>query len=349
VSTLNSNRQILRVARDLGLTGLEGPVEQITEYCVQRIEVISSTYDVKSLAELEQVVACSLNLQFEEIWSDADIEKTVQKYAVSEGDFVFATIRTHFNDDTFGTTFLRKKTSPSEPNRYVAVIDCRGAKAQRRFFTRWHEIAHLLTLPPKEGQPVNRSSIKKSPTEQLMDIIAGKVGYFDPVFKPLLEQVVRNQGALTFAAVESLRSTHCPSASFQATLIACVPRASCPAIYLEAKMGHKKHELRALDPNQLRLFEDDGPEARLRIARVTANDHARACGLRFDRNMEVPEESTIARLFPESDPTTGARDATGTENLSLWTHSDGTALGSTDVVVEARRINDLIFALVRPT
>jgi hypothetical protein len=347
VSTLNSNRRILRLARDLGLTGLEGPVEQITEYCFQRIEAISSTLNINSLAELEQVVARSLNLQFEEIWSDADIERIVQKYAVSEGDFVFATVRTHFNADTFGTTFVRKKTSPSGPNRYVAVIDCRGAKAQRRYFTRWHEIAHLLALPPKEGQPVNRSSIKKSPTEQLMDIIAGTVGYFDPVFKPLLEQAVRNHGALTFAAIESLRTTHCPSASFQATLIASVPRAPCAAIYLEAKMGHKKNELRALDPGQLRLFEDDGPAPKLRIAQVTANDHARTHGLRFDRNMEVPEESSIARLFTVCGATTGARDASGTENLSLWTHSDGTALGSTDVVIEARRINDSIFALVR--
>jgi hypothetical protein len=126
VSSLNSNRQILCLARDLGLSGLEGPVEQITEYCVQRIEAISSRLNINSLAELEQVVARSLNLQIEEIWSDADVEKIVQKYAVSEGDFIFATVRTHFNADTFGTTFLRKKTSPSEANRYVAVIDCRG-------------------------------------------------------------------------------------------------------------------------------------------------------------------------------------------------------------------------------
>jgi hypothetical protein len=181
-----------------------------------------------------------------------------------------------------------------------------------------------------------------------MDIIAGKVGYFDPVLKPLLEQVIRDHGALNFAAIESLRSTHCPSASFQATLIACVQRAPCPAIYLEARLGHKKHELRALDPNQLRLFDDDGPEAKLRIAQVTANDHARTQGLRFDRNMEVPDGSAIARLFKECDPTSGTRDATGTENLSLWTHSDGTSLGCTDVVVEARKINDFIFALVRP-
>ena len=247
MSVLNSNHQISKLARALGLTGLDGPVEQITEYCFQRIKEITSALEITSLGQLEEAVAQALNLEFEEIWADEDIEKLVQKYAVAQGDFAIASIRTHFNEDTFGTTFLRKKTSASEPNRYVAVIDCLGTKAQRRFFTRWHEIAHLLTLPPKEGQPVNRSSIKKSPTEQLMDIIAGKVGYFDPVFKPLVDQVVHNHGALTFVAIESLRLTHCPNASFQATLIACVSRAPCPSIYLEAKMGHKKQELRALD------------------------------------------------------------------------------------------------------
>ena len=348
MSTLDTNGRIAKIARGLGLRGLDGPVLQITEYCIRRIEELTSDVEITSLTQLEEVVAQRLSVEFEEIWSDADIERIVQKYAVGMKDPAFASVRTHFNDDTFGTTFLRKKQSPSEPNRYVAVIDCRGPKAHRRFFTRWHEVAHLLTLPPTEGRPVNRSSIKKSPTEQLMDIIAGTVGFFDPIFKPVVEHSVLRTGGLTFAEVEALRLAHCPIASFQSTLIACVTRAPSPAIYLEAKMGHKKEELEKLDERQMKLFATDEPEARLRVARVTQNEQAKLVRLRFDRNMEVPEESVITRLFTESDGTGRAKDAAGVESLTLWKHSDGKALGTMNVVIEARKLTDYVFALIRP-
>jgi hypothetical protein len=173
LSTLDTNKQITKLARSLGLDGLDGPVSQITDYCTRRIEELTNGFTITSLDQLEETVAQKLHLVFEEIWRDDDIERIVQKYAVKLRDPAFASIRTHFNEDTFGTTFLRKKASPSEPSQYVAVIDCRSATAHRRFYTRWHEIAHLLTLPPQEGAPVNRSSIKGSSAESV-EAIMGK-------------------------------------------------------------------------------------------------------------------------------------------------------------------------------
>ena len=348
MSTLDTNCRIISLARGLGLRGIDGPVSQLTEYCIRRIEALTAGIQITSLAHLEEVVSKKLGLEFEEIWTDADIERIVQKYAVNLKDPVFALVRTHFNEDTFGTTFIRRKELPSKPDRFVAIIDCRGGKAHRRHFTRWHEIAHLLTLPPKEGAPVNRSFITKSPTEQLMDIIAGAVGFFDPVFRPSVEQYVRQHGTISFASVESLRLAHCPNASFQATLIACVTRAPTPAIYLEVKMGYKKEELEKLDARQLRLFATDEPEPKLRVARVTANEQAKLIRLRFDRNMEVPADSIIARLFSETHGSGAARDAASVESLTLWKHSDGKVLGTTNVVIEARRLTDFLIALVRP-
>jgi hypothetical protein len=348
VSALDANSQITRLARSLGLNGLDGPVSQITDFCMRRIEAMTNGVTITSLDQLEETVALKLNLVFEEIWRDEDIERVVQKYAVKLKDPAFASIRNHFNEDTFGTTFLRKKASPSEPSQYVAVIDCRGTKAHRRFYTRWHEIAHLLTLPPKEGAPVNRSSIKKSPTESLMDIIAGTVGFFDPLFRPKVERLVESSGKLTFGGIEALRQAHCPMASFQSTLIACVTRAPCPAIYLEAQMGHKKEQLVKLDESQLKLFAVDEPEAKLRLVRVTANDQAKLRRLRFDRNMEVPGESIISRLFREAVQDRGSGEAAGGESLAIWQHSDGRSLGTTTVIVEARRLKDRVYALVRP-
>jgi hypothetical protein len=348
VSRLDADGRIIRLARDLGLRGLGGPVAQVIDYCNRRIATLAGGREITSLAQLQDVVARMLNLEFEEIHRVADIERIVQKYAVCLKDPAFASIRTQFNEDTFGTMFRRRTSLPTEPPRYVAVIDCRGPKANRRFFTRWHEIAHLLTLPPREGAPVKRCSIKRNPTEQLMDRIAASVGFYDPLFKPIVEQLVQERGGLTFEGVESVRLAHCPMASFQSTLIACVTRAPCPALYLEARLGYKKRELERLDERQLRLFAMDEPEARIRIAQVSASDPARKLRLRIDRNLEVPAESILARLLSEPDDAPGTRNAAGVESLTLWRHSDGKALGSTNIRIEARRLNDSVFALVCP-
>ncbi len=127
-----------------------------------------------------------------------------------------------------------------------------------------------------------------------------------------------------------------------------MPRSPSPAIYLEAKLGYKKDQLGKLDESQLRLFANDEPVAKLRVVRATPNEQAKLLRLRFDRNMEVPEESVIARLFFETDWSEGARDAAGVESLTLWQHSDGKALGTASVVIEARRMKDCVFALVGP-
>ena len=61
---------------------------------------------------------------------------------------MFATMRIKFDDSenpTYGALVRRKNTTPDDLDRWVAVIDCRGDKLARRFFTRWHEIAHRLT------------------------------------------------------------------------------------------------------------------------------------------------------------------------------------------------------------
>ncbi|HJZ56574.1 MAG TPA: hypothetical protein VKE74_16530, partial [Gemmataceae bacterium] len=77
-----------------------------------------------------------------------DFDRIKAKYARAKKDPVFATMRLRFDDaenPTYGALVKRKNAGPDAPDRYVAVIDCRGNKLARRFFTRWHEIAHRLT------------------------------------------------------------------------------------------------------------------------------------------------------------------------------------------------------------
>ena len=67
MSALDANSQITKLARSLGLNGLDGPVSQITDYCMRRIEEMTKDVTIISLDQLEETVALKLNLVFEEI------------------------------------------------------------------------------------------------------------------------------------------------------------------------------------------------------------------------------------------------------------------------------------------
>ena len=141
--------EIADLANELGLAGVANPVEAILRHCRCRIDGwVAEAGGVSTIGNLEALVTQRLQMVFEEIRSDADFDRITDKYARAKKDPVFATMRMRFDDadnPTYGTLVKRKNVGDDAPDRFVAVIDCRGGKLARRFFTRWHEIAHRLT------------------------------------------------------------------------------------------------------------------------------------------------------------------------------------------------------------
>jgi hypothetical protein len=345
VKRIGPDRRVVKIARDLGLDAEHNVVEQVIDYCLRSIDSWPGIKKISTITELEHLACKRLDLELEEIHVDADIERLVRKYA-AEGEYGFATIRSGFDEETFGTTYSRVNVIPGMTKRYVAFIDCRGEKYHRRFFTRWHEIAHLLTNPPKAGQPVNRSTIARCPVEQLMDKIAGIVGFYDPIFRQALNSHAHE--SLTLEQVETIRLTYCPVASFQATLITCIQRVDEPAIYVEVGLGYKKAEGKKVYSDQMSFLPDDLPESKLRVLQASPNTAARTARIRIDRNMEVPSGSLIARLFSNASATPTSSSSSGVESLSIWKHSDGSDLGTRDVWIAANRVGSRILAIVKP-
>ena len=299
---------------------------------------------MRTIVELEALVCKKLQLIFEEFWSDEGLKDIIQKYT-NQGEHVFASFRDHFDESRFAALVKRRMVATDAPDRYVALIDCRGPKAARRFFTCWHEIAHLLTMKPSErAELFYRSTTETSPIERLMDEIASVIGFYEPIFRPVLLQ----HRELTFEAVDTIRNQFCPDASFQATLIACATRVIMPVIYIEAGMGYKKVEQEQLNSPQMALLPSEPPQAKLRALVVRPNDSAKDTGIRIDWNMEVPVDSIIYSLFYTMPTITTSLETRGKENLNIWQHSNGTFLDSVDVDIEARRLRDRVFALIRP-
>ena len=344
---LDAEPEVVRLAEGLGLDRRGGAAKAVVRHCRERIDAwLAERPDVATIAQVERLVCGKLKLAIEEVWSDEDLERLVERYKARK-EPIFCHLRTDLDGETFGTLIELRDVTPAEPVRYVAVIDCRGEKAARRFFTRWHEIAHLLTMRRLYEFPFHRSTVERDPLERLMDEIAGAIGFHDRLFLPVLREELEAAGNLTLAGVERIRARFCHEASFQASLIACVSRTPAPVISLEAGLGYKKQEKAALASRQKRLFAPPEPVAKLRALVACGNAAARSAGLRIDRNMEVPSSSVIYGVFHDADDDADVV-RTGRESLAAWTHSDGRPVGTAEVEVEARRTKDRVVALIRP-
>ena len=342
MTKLDREPKIIQYAADLGLEWSQQPVTQIVEFCLAKIAAWMSSYpSAKSVGEIENVICQNLGLRFREVHSDEDLNKVITEY-VSGGDIVFAHLNRSLDNWTFAE-LIERQNAVDAPDRYVAVIDCRGdEKRARSFFTRWHEIAHLLTLTPQAQPPFNRDAKERCPIERLMDVIAGEIGFYSPVFHPELAKVVDTHGSLTYKALEDLRSAYCPEASFHATAIAAVKAYDRPALLVEGRFALKAHEQRAVHSGQTFLTDEDEPKPKLRAISVMMNSAAKAKGMRIDRNMEVPIESVITRAIALGDESL----VSGKENLSSWTHSGGSTLPAAKVLVEASATTERAIALI---
>lgn len=340
MSRLEHAAEVADLAADLGLDGAADPVDAILHHCRTRIDRwVAEAGGVAKIAALEALVIRKLQMVFEEVWSDADFDRITEKYARGKKDPVFATMRLKFDDPdnpTYGALVKRRNAALDAPDRYVAVIDCRGYKALRRFFTRWHEIAHRLTTDADE--PQYRS--EHDPIERLMDEIAGHVGFYGPLFDPVFKEAQAGKALLTFQMVQAVQDGGFPEASFQATLNSCAKRLPTPVVYLEAMMAHKKEVKRRLQTPS--MFGDDRQHGELRAVKVIPNVAAQEERFTIPTNMRVPEASVIHRLFLET-----ASNGPCQEDLCWW-ESQGRKLEGRAVAVEARSVADRVIAIVQP-
>ena len=151
------------MAAALGVT-TERPAQAILGLCRSKvIGWLPRGRMVASIGELQKLVCEKLRLVIEEVWSDEALAELIRKY-IGMGELGFASLAHQLDNSTFGALYERFRADGRSPDRFVAFIDCRtAAKAARRFFTRWHEIAHALTNYHQLELPLKRSRVRGSP------------------------------------------------------------------------------------------------------------------------------------------------------------------------------------------
>lgn len=333
---LDRKPQIYTLASDLGLQRSEQPCQRILQFVEAKVKKISKTFACKSLNDLLIAIANDVGTIFREIHSDDDLRKLREGY-VSKGELIFANLAAELSrSDDYAITIGVHTQHPWEP-RFASVIDCRGDKRFRTYFTKWHELAHLLTLTPQMRLVFRRSHSRENsndPEERLMDVIASSVGFL-PDFLP-----DKARGELSFEGISEIKKEFCPDASVQAATIGIVKAFPSPCILVEAELALKRHEIAAA--SQIGFGFHNGPRPCLRAVHATVNTAAREEGLQFFKNWRVPVASVIADVFD------GGGYAEADEDLSWWSASGGKRLDPFPVRIKARKTGKSVQALVIP-
>jgi hypothetical protein len=334
---LRNNPQIWTLAVDLGLKPSDDPVSVVISFVTARIRRIAKKFNCKSLNELLLATAGEVGTVLHYIHSDADLEQ-VQRHYAEKGESGFANLERELRSQDYAITLKRLHAKDWECP-FVSVIDCRGGKSFSRYFSVWHELAHLLTLTSQRRLVFRRTHViqdVRDPEEMLMDIIAGTVGFL-PDFLPS-----QAQGDISFEKIQAIRQEFCPEASYQASLIGIVKSWPQPCILLEAKLALRKKDRLAMDQPAFVFAAVPEPTPSLRAVHVTVNEAARAVGIQFHKNWRVPKKSVVYRASFES----GQFEAI--EDLSWWRTSSGGQLAYCTVAVSAKHVSNGALALLLP-
>jgi hypothetical protein len=333
-SRLDQSMQIRTLAVDLGLHHSDRPAQRIVQSVDARVKRIAKKFECKTLRALLDAVAADVGTIFREVHSNNELMQLSAEYA-DRGELIFANLANELDrPDDYGITIGLQNPKPWD-RHFVSVIDCRGDKSYRTYFTKWHELAHLLTLTPQRRLIFRRSHSRENsadPEEKLMDIIASGAGFLADLLP------ASAAGELTFEAISEIKQEFCPDASQVSAMIGIVKAFPSPCVLIEAKLAYKKSET----SNQVGFAFHELPMASLRAVHATVNSSARELGVQFFLNWRVPPASVVTKVFND-----GGYDEQN-ENLDWWTASGGKSLGQCPVRVKARKTGDSVQALIIP-
>ena len=208
---LADHPKLRQLARNLHIPDRGDCLAELRDHALANVRKIISEWTVDTIDELRMLVADRLSIKIEYINGEADVDRLADIYGHVMSHFR-RLLRTEFlKHDTEG--LLVDNPHPGKGGRdYLAIIDARGPRKARAYFTTWHELAHLLLYPRKqlvlEGfRRTPRADTKqKDPVESAVDHIAGLLAFWEPLFVPALLQAAGD--ALTFDAIrigENLR------------------------------------------------------------------------------------------------------------------------------------------------
>jgi hypothetical protein len=338
---------VVKLARDLGLSNRGDCLAHVRDFAFQRVDqtIEEAPIEVENLPVLQQLIAQAYRVKLEYIREDADIDRIVEKFP----DFhphLGRRLHVEFVEgSTEGITLERDEWDPIR-FRFLAVVDARGERSSRAYFTGWHEITHLvlhpeqLPFPNFRRSPV-RAEIRKDPLESVVDYVAGRLAFHARFFGPVLRREIAADQRLTFRSIDAAAAVATPGASLLAAAMGSLEHVSYPVQLATVEVRLKKSEERMLSlPQGVLPLAVPGPAPQLRVSALVSNRHVSASGLAIHPNIRVPARSVLAEAF-DSDVTLSAL-----EDQGWWETSARGALGKLPIHVEAIRRGRFVYGLI---
>ena len=347
---LNNDPEVLKLVRDLHLPRRGDALRRIRDFAIDRVgrTLADSPVPVEDLDTLRAVVANKFGVRLEFLTEDSDVLRVGERY----GDFhrlLPHRLQEEFvRGNTEGITLQREDWDRIQ-FRYLAVVDARGRRTSRAFFTAWHEITHLIVHPeqlqfPGFRRTPNDEEIHKDPIESVVDYVAARIGFYPPLFAPILKDAVRSAGGFSFHALDLARQAATPNPSLLSTALAGIRFTSEPTVFLTADLACKAAEARALrSPQQTFDFARVEPEFDLRAVSLATNEAARKSRLAIHRNIRIPRNSVISQAFESSED----QDFCQLENQDWWATSKNGALPELRLHVQATRRGRFVYGLLQ--
>ncbi len=339
--------RVVTLAKELGLSTRGDCLAAIRRFALDQVRSIveNAPIPVESLGALLGVLSHKYRVRVDYIRSDEDVRTIASKFAEFHSALSRQLEQEFVKDTTEGIT-LERETEDLHRPRYLAIVDARGTRAARAYFTAWHEITHLVLHPAQLAFTGFRrtptfTEVKKDPIETVVDHVAGHLAFYEPLFRPMLDAAIGEHG-VTFRALEAARATIDPTPSIFASGMACLHLQDRPMLLVEAEMAFKRAEDRFRRSGQQSFAFAPGPTAKLRAVKVVPNEFADDAGFAIRPNMRVPQRSVLYKAFESATET----DLTAQEDQSWWEDSSTGALPALPIRVHAARRGPYVYAFI---
>lgn len=330
MTDLRHHAKLKQLARNLHIPEDGDCLLELRDHAIASVQQMLKEWSVETIGELRSLVADKLSVKIESIFEDKDTERLAEKYGQVMVGFRQLLRAEFIKGDTEG--LLIDNPKPGKGGRdYLVIVDARGPRKIRAYFTAWHELAHLLIYPRRQAvfegfrrSPTSEAK-SKDPVESAVDHIAGMLAFWEPLFRPALLNAA--SGNLSLEAIEQACSEVAPGASLQAACLAAVRIWQEPVAFVTAAVSPKS----------------DGTSPSLRVKNIVANEAAREIGCKVRRQMRIPPTSAISKAYCDAFATRYC----GVENQSDWEVSGQGPLTALDWQVEAVHRGSLVYGLLK--
>ena len=319
---LQKMREHLRIRVSIDDTSFE---TEVVAACMKEVQPIIDAHADRTGEEINAAIARYLGVHFEEVRTQADIQRLERKYLVERREIGFGQLAEELADKTVDALlFQRLHAEPRAHDRWVAVLNIQESAA-RAYWSRPHEIVHRLAEPPQQRFRFFRHRTDaENRLERIIDLGAAELAFPRSIYGAQVARAAHRE--LTWETLRVVHRHFAPTASLLAAAKAFVRYWPQPAFLLTAMLKRSKQR-----PNE--------PPA-LRISLEGFSDTASLTGIQFIPNMRVPKSSALTNAFMSS------REEAAFENLATWTTRSGTCPPDCRVLTAAVGLGHVAYALV---